>query len=131
MGGRKGDAGFSIDIELFHGSMDANPDFIHCSCKGFLFLVWVNVSSVPAGAATYHVEDDELVNEQKITLHLGVKRVRDIDAANVVRTWLDPHAADFARVTDLRKKVKGFLWYSDPIKELVHDGSRSMPPANM
>ena len=51
------------------------------------------------------VKDDVLVHEEEVTFYLGIERIWDVNAANVVRAWLGPSPAHFAGVTYLFEQV--------------------------
>ena len=125
------DAGFPIQDEFLHWTMESHPTLLYCVGEGLFPLIGDQHSRMPPGASVQQVEDSVVVNEEEIALDLLVEVVGDVDAAHVVRAWLSPHPADLARVADLRDQVQNFIWDSDSFQESAHDLGRGMPPSHM
>ena len=113
----------TIDIELFHRTMDFHPDFIHGVHKGFIFLVVDHLCSVPPSASAKQVEDNGLVDEQQVTLHLFVEFIRKVDSTHIAGLWLRPLPTHFAGVTYFWDQAQNFISHTDSLQELEHHRS--------
>ncbi len=79
---RASDARFSAAYELLGSAVCSDPEFDGGHAV-FFGLAGDELCRMPAGASVNHVEDDVLVNEYKITLHLRIERVCDLDVAGI------------------------------------------------
>ena len=86
---------------------------------------------MPPSAATKHVEDNMLMDKDKITLNLVVELVWDFNAAHVVGARLGPLTTDLACLNDLWDQSQSLLGHPNSFKETFHDMLGSMPPPNM
>jgi len=77
------------------------------------------------------VEDDVLVDEQKVAFDLLIESVRNIHTTHVVRTRLGPHPAHLAGVADFWNQVEYRVRDSDSFEETAHHYRGGVPPANM
>ena len=76
---------------------------------------------MPSGASADRVENDTLANEKQVAFNLIVESVRDIHTAEVVRAWLSPPTADFARLKDFWNELQNSFGNSCTIQESLHD----------
>ena len=111
--------------------MESNPTLVNGIRKRLLALIWDKGTRVPPCAAVEHVEDDEFVDEQEITLDLLVEGVRNINTTHVIWAWRGPHAAYLAGVTYLRDQIEDFIRDSDSFQEPTHHCGRGVPPPHM
>ena len=86
---------------------------------------------MPTGASVDKMENDVLVHEQQITLHLSIEFVGKVNTAHVVWATLGPHATYLAGVTDFRDEVEHLVRYSNSLQEPAHDILGRMPPADV
>ena len=109
--------------------MNGNPKLVNGFHQGSFGFVGDEPGSVPSCASVQHVEDDVLLNEEKITLNLFVEFVGDLDTTRMVWPRLSPCAANLTSLNRFRNKVQNSLWYADSVQELCHYAGRSVPPA--
>jgi hypothetical protein len=86
---------------------------------------------MPSGAAVNHVEDDVLVYEQQVALHLCIERVCYLDVAGVAWPRARPFSAYLASLGDLRKHVQHVLGNATPLQHAAHGVMRGVPPSHV
>ena len=102
---RASDAQFPVAYEFLRSAVCSDPKFIDGGHEVFFGLTGDELCRMPAGAAINHVEDDVLVYEQQITLHLRIERICNLDVAGVAGPWARPFPANLACLRDLRKHL--------------------------
>ena len=61
---------------------------------------------MPPRASVQHVKDDELVDEQEVTLDLLVESIGEVHAASVAGAWLGPLSAHCSSVDHFWNEIK-------------------------
>ena len=90
---RRNNSRFTVGDELLHGTVDGNPSSVDGLDQCLLGLVWNDKGGVPSCASVQHMEDDELMHEEKITFDLLVEGVGEIHTASIARAKLGPLSA--------------------------------------
>ena len=111
--------------------MYAHPKGIDRLHERLLLLVRDHFGGVPWCAPINHVENDVLVDEQQVALHLLVERIGHLNVAGVAGPRLGPLTAYTARVNDLRDQIQDLLRDANPVEESLHGLGGCMPPTDM
>ena len=73
--------------------MNGNPSGVDGLDEGLFGFVRDHECGMPSRASVQHVEDDELVHEQEVTLDLLVEGVGEIHAARIAGAKFGPLSA--------------------------------------
>ena len=111
--------------------MDLSPDHIQGVDERLIPLIRHLDSSMPPGAPAQEMQDNVLVHEEEITLHLLVEAVGNVDTADVTGSWLGPHPTDPTSLHYLRDEIQHLLSHSNSLEKALHDERRGMPPTDM
>ena len=77
------------------------------------------------------MEDDMLLDEEKVTLNLIAEFVRHFNAIDITWAWFGPLPADLAGLTDLRYELEDLFTYPNTVEESSHRVFGCMPPSNV
>ena len=100
--------------------MNACPNSINGGDKRLILFVWGQCGSMPPSAPVQHVENNILMNEEKVTFHLLVKLIRYLNAACVARPGLLPLSADSTGLHYLWDEIEDFLRNPNSFQEAFH-----------
>ena len=83
-------------------------------------LSWYFPSGVPPCTTINKMEDDLLVDEEQITLDLGIKRIGKLCAANICWTRLGPFSANAASLNDLWYELDHIVSNTNSFEKALH-----------
>ena len=73
---RENYSGLAVGDQFLRGTMNFGPESVNVGHQSVVLFVRNYCCSVPARAPVQHVENDVLVHEHQITLHLLIESVR-------------------------------------------------------
>ena len=85
--------------------MDRGPQSVDGLDESVVLFVGYQPCCMPPCASVHHVEDHELVDEQKVTLHLLVELIGEINTAGIAGTRFGPLSTYLASADNLWDKA--------------------------
>ena len=111
--------------------MDGSPCAVERVHESVLVLTIDLNGCMPPRTSVQDTQDDVLVNEEQVHLHLLVEGVRDVNTADMRRTGFAPLPADRAGADNLRNQLQSVMRHSSSSKELLHGLGGCMPPPSV